>query len=208
MPEAVDGRTKRAEEAREQRRQQILDAALQTFAEDGYHGSSVSHIVKAAGVARGTFYLYFDGKEAIFRELLDELLATFRASIRGVDLKGGSMQDQLVAIVCDILRTTESNRRLTRIIFREAVGLDDETDQRLSAFYSELFGYIELSLRLGIAAGLVRPLADLSLEATCILGSLRAVVQRYIVDSDEAFDVESVAAAVVDHNLVGLFPRG
>lgn len=205
----VDGRTRRAEEAREQRRRQILDAALEVFAEHGYHGTGVSDLVAAAGVARGTFYLYFDGKEAIFHELLEGLLGTFRESIHGVDMGTGAkpVPAQLVAIVAGVLETSVSNRPLTRIIFREAVGLDEAVDARLDAFYGELFRYIELTLALGEAAGMVRPLTDRALEATCVLGSLRAVVQRFVVDSDEAFDVEAVARGVVEHNLRGLLPR-
>lgn len=202
----VDGRTRRAEEAREQRRKQILDAALEVFAEKGYHGTAVSDLVKAAGVARGTFYLYFDAKEVIFHELLEGLLATFRESIRGVDTAPGAatMEEQLVAIVADILRTTESNRPLTRIIFREAVGLDESVDTRLNGFYEELFRYVELTLTLGEAAAMIRPVPDKELVATCVIGSLRAVVQRYIVDSDDPFDPRAVARVVVDHNLRGL----
>lgn len=209
MSDAPDGRTRRAEEQRELRRRQILDAALTVFAERGYHGTAVSDLVEAAGVARGTFYLYFDAKETIFRELLDDLLATLRTSVRGVDVTGarGSMEEQLVAIVAGILRTTESNRPLTRIIFREAVGLDGEIDRRLRAFYEELFGYIALSLQVGEAVGLVRALPERSLVATCVLGSLRGVVERYVVDADAPFDTEAVARGVVDVALRGLAPR-
>lgn len=205
----VDGRTKRAEEAREQRRRQILDAALRVFAEQGYHGTAVSDLVKAAGVARGTFYLYFDAKEAIFHELLEGLLSTFRESIRGVDTAPGAptMEEQLVAIVADILRTTESNRPLTRIIFREAIGLDEAVDDRLNSFYKELYAYIELTLTLGEAAQMIRPVPDKSLVATCVTGSLRAVVQRYVVDEEGPVDVDAVARVVVDHNLRGLLVR-
>ena len=208
MSDAPDGRTRRAEEQRELRRRQILDAALTVFAEKGYHGTAVSDLVEAAGVARGTFYLYFDAKETIFRELLDDLLTTLRTSVRGVDVTGaqGSMEDQLVAIVAGILRATESNRPLTRIIFREAVGLDGEIDRRLRAFYEELFGYIALSLQVGEAVGLVRALLARSLVATCVLGSLRAVVERYVVDADGPFDVISVARGVVDVALRGVSP--
>ena len=208
MPE-VDGRTRRAEEAREQRRGQILTAALRVFAERGYHGAAVSDLVKAAGVARGTFYLYFDSKEAIFHELLEGLLATLRESVRGVDrsAEAPDAEDQLVGIIEDILRTVQSNRALTRIIFREAVGLDEAVDAILGGFYDELFGYIELSLQLGQLSSVVRTLPDAPLVATCILGSLRAVVQRYVVDTDETFDVHWVARGVVDHNLRGLLAR-
>ncbi len=40
------------------------------FAAKGYHGTRISDIIDAAGIARGTFYLYFESKSAIFLELI------------------------------------------------------------------------------------------------------------------------------------------
>ena len=70
----------------------------------------------AAGVARGTFYQYFDSKHAIFVELLDRLLDELRSSVSGVDPTAGadSFEAQLQAIIQSILETTLTNRPLTR----------------------------------------------------------------------------------------------
>lgn len=203
LPE--DGRSRRAAETREARRAQILESALQVFSERGYHGASVSDLVAAAGVARGTFYLYFDSKDAVFRELLDELLDHLRGSVVGVDLSPGApdLEVQLVGTVERILRTVESNRALTRIIFREAVGLDAEVDARMRAFYDSLTSFIATSLEVGRTLGVVGSV-DVDIAATCILGSLRGVVQRYVVDSEAPMVVERVARAVVTHNLRGV----
>src|SRR3954469_5105890 len=60
------------------RRSQLLDAARNVFAKKGYDDSTISEIVGRAGVAQGTFYLYFPGKEALagaFAEVLSERLA-------------------------------------------------------------------------------------------------------------------------------------
>ena len=203
-----DGRTTRAEAVREQRRAEILDAALQVFAEKGYHGTAVSDVVKAAGVARGTFYSYFDSKDAIFLELLDGLLQTLRDSVSGVERgpQAATTEAQLRRIVAGVLTTAKNNRPLTRIIFREAVGLDATVDDRLTQFYGELGTYLGAALTLGASVGMTRSVVDTEVAATCILGSLRAVVQRYIVASDADLDVGALAAAVVDFNLRGLMP--
>ena len=118
-----DGRVRRGQETREARRTQIKQTALRVFSERGYHETSVSDLVDAAGVARGTFYLYFDSKDAIFLELLDDLTAHLRSNVTGIDLSPSAapMFEQLHAIVVRILRTVVENRPLTRIIFREAV---------------------------------------------------------------------------------------
>ena len=70
----LDGRILRANARREHRRALILDSAVETFSTKGYHQTRVADIIKSAGIARGTFYLYFESKNAIFLELLEGLL--------------------------------------------------------------------------------------------------------------------------------------
>ncbi len=196
--------SKRARE----RRSQILERALGVFAEKGYHGASVSDIVRAAAIARGTFYLYFDSKEAVFHELLDALLATMRGSIRGVELGPGHapVESQLRAIVAQILRTTERNRELTRILFREAVGLDATVEAKLRAFHHGIHAWLVAALEEGEARGLIRP-SEREVVATCIIGAVRQVIDRLVVQADAPFDADAVAGAVVGFSLEGLAPR-
>ena len=65
--------TKQFEAIRQERRSEILDAALHVFAEEGYHSASVSRIAKKANVSKGLMYNYFDSKEAVLRTLMYDL---------------------------------------------------------------------------------------------------------------------------------------
>lgn len=199
-----DGRVRRGQETREARRAQIKATALEVFSRRGYHQTSVSDLVDAAGVARGTFYLYFDSKEAIFLELLEDLLGHVRTTVVGIDPRA-PMEGQLHLVVAGILTTLVHNRPLTRIIFREAVGLYAEVDERLHAFDDELHGWVARSLELGARLGKARAV-DPQVGAMCVVGSLREVVLRLVVAADEPFDVERVANALVDYHLGGLGP--
>src|SRR5687767_8928892 len=76
----------RATSRRERRRQEILSHARDVFAEHGYHETKIDDIVARAEVARGTFYLYFQDKRAIFEELVDALFARISQSIQRIDL--------------------------------------------------------------------------------------------------------------------------
>jgi AcrR family transcriptional regulator len=55
--------------ARPDRRESILDAALQCFVDRGFHGTAIPQIAKQAGIAAGTIYHYFDSKEALVNAL-------------------------------------------------------------------------------------------------------------------------------------------
>src|SRR5260370_34920734 len=61
-----------ADEARAARRDQIIAAAAECFARAGYHATTMAGIAEAAGVSKGTPYLYFPGKEALFIALYEE----------------------------------------------------------------------------------------------------------------------------------------
>jgi AcrR family transcriptional regulator len=205
----TDGRVRRGQETREARRTHIKERALQVFSEKGYHQTSVTDLVDAAGVARGTFYLYFDSKESIFLELLDELLSHLRSNIVGLDRSEGapSPQAQLHAITVRILRTAVDNRPLTRIIFREAVGLHATVDERLRAFDDELHGYVVRALGIGAEMGMIRSV-DPDVVSTSIAGALREVIHRYVVRSDASVDLDAIAGALLDQYLFGLLPFG
>jgi AcrR family transcriptional regulator len=206
MSEETDGRVLRGQASREIRHQQIKEAALQVFADKGYHNTSVTDLVAAAGVARGTFYIYFESKESLFLELLDDLVAELRAGIKGVDPAAeAGVRAQLPAVIGRVLHTVSDNRALTRILFREAIGLDAEVDERLAAFNDQIHDYVVRALRLGRAMGVVREELDLDVAADCIVGGVRYIVQRHIV-ADEASipDIERLSRGVVATYLDGV----
>jgi AcrR family transcriptional regulator len=63
-----------------ERKQQLLDHAAALFAERGYAETRVIDIVRAAGVAKGLFYWYFDNKESLFEELAASIRLRLRRS--------------------------------------------------------------------------------------------------------------------------------
>jgi AcrR family transcriptional regulator len=67
-----------------ERKQQLLDRAAELFAERGYAETRVIDIVRAAGVAKGLFYWYFDNKEALFEELAESIRLSLRRTQRAV----------------------------------------------------------------------------------------------------------------------------
>ena len=61
--------------------QRICDAAEELFAESGYYNTQISDIAKKAGIASGTFYIYFPDKISAFRSLLTEVRAFVESSL-------------------------------------------------------------------------------------------------------------------------------
>ena len=67
------------------KRERILQAAVKVFARNGFHATRVSEVAKAAGVADGTIYLYFDSKESLlvslFEDRVEKLLTFMREEL-------------------------------------------------------------------------------------------------------------------------------
>ncbi len=65
--------SKQNAEIRIEKRQQILDTAINLFADSGFHATSISSIAKEAGVSKGLMYNYFESKEALLYAITDEI---------------------------------------------------------------------------------------------------------------------------------------
>lgn len=83
MPASATAQDKRPRTARgEKTRRKLLDAAASEFAENGFHAGSISAITRRAGAALGSFYTYFDSKDAIFRALVSDMSEAVRVAAR------------------------------------------------------------------------------------------------------------------------------
>ena len=63
---------KQFEAIREEKRSKILDAALELFGREGYHNGSISKVAKKAGISKGLVYNYFESKEELVREIINQ----------------------------------------------------------------------------------------------------------------------------------------
>lgn len=70
-------RRARTDEQKQERKQALLDAAWTLFQESGYDEISITGVTKLAGVAKGTFYLYFKTKEELFIAIMEQLFVAF-----------------------------------------------------------------------------------------------------------------------------------
>jgi AcrR family transcriptional regulator len=181
----IDGRVSRAQRLRESRRAAVLGVARRLFSQKGYHATSIHHIIESAEIARGTFYLYFESKRAIFDELLDGLVATLQAQVKRIEVGPDAPPPvaQMDGIVDRVLKTLLDNREMARILLREAVGIDVDFDRKLAEFYGRIEAMIMGALNTGRQLGVIRP-CDAKVVARCVLGSIKEVVQWAFVEQD------------------------
>jgi AcrR family transcriptional regulator len=148
---------RRSKSAKTERREQILRAAGDVFSRRGYQQTTIDDIVAQAGVARGTFYLYFDDKRSVFSELTDRLGVQITTAIERIvtDDPTRPVANQVRDNIRAILRTCLTERAMTKVLLTDAPGVDPDFDRRLSAFYDTVVQLLTESLKDGQALGIV-----------------------------------------------------
>jgi len=192
---------------RELRRRQLLDAARDVFAEKGYVAATVDDVVARCGVARGTFYLYFDDKLDVFGALVSDFFSRVAGSIRPIDLSPGAPRprEQLRTNLHRVVGLALAEPRLVTITFGTAFGVDPALDERLARFYGALSTFMDETLQTGQQLGLVRP-GDRRLMLSIAIGGLQQLL-RDAVGGQVPSDEHALVDAVMDFLEGGLLRR-
>ena len=120
-------------------RNKLLDAAEQVFGEQGYERASIVEITRTAGVAQGTFYVYFESKKTIFIELVETLGTRLRRSL-GESISGLDNRLEIERIGFKaFLKFVEQHKHMYKIV-RQCEFVDEEVYR---AYYRRMAdGYV------------------------------------------------------------------
>lgn len=181
-----------------ERRQKILTHARDVFARRGYHDAKIDDIVAAAGIARGTFYLYFEDKRTVFEEIVDRAFTQIGMAIVRVDPNdtGRTVADQVYENIRRIVATLLGDRPTTKILLADAVGLDPTFDRKLQAFYEVVENLLVESLREGQDLGVVAP-GDARMFAYLILGAMKETLCQ-VVRRDAPYSEKEIVDGIYD----------
>lgn len=186
-----DAKAPRTERGRRTLRK-LLDAAAVEFGEKGFHEASVSSITRRAGVALGSFYTYFDSKDALFRALVADMSEMVRTSARSAISEGmGSLEIERAALAA-FLRFAAEHKEVYRII-DEAEFVDPASYR---THYETIAARFADRLRAGTASGDFREGLG-ELEAWAMMGINVFVGLRYVVwGAGEELSPDAVADGV------------
>lgn len=197
-------RSSRASEQRERRRVHILLAAAKLFGQRGYHGTSVADVIEAAEISRGTFYLYFDSKDAVFLELMEQFIQRIMSVVEVVDPEGASPTERIAENVRRVVEVVFEQRDLTVMVLREGFGVRPEVDEKLGRFYGFVREMLEGAMRNGARHGLTRKVDEV-LAATALIGAIKEVFLHELVLGHSHEDGrKAISEALVDFGLRGL----
>ncbi|USU04488.1 TetR/AcrR family transcriptional regulator [Sphingomonadaceae bacterium OTU29LAMAA1] len=177
----------------------LLDAAALEFGERGFHEASISAITRRAGVALGSFYTYFDSKDAVFRALVTDLSAQVRDHVAPAVRAAGDGIAAERAGLAQFIGFVREHKEIYRII-DEAEFVDPDS---FRSHYASTAERIDQRLRAAATRGEVR--SDVSdVHAWAIMGMNVFLGLRFGVWNEDRSveDVADLAASLLRHGLV------
>ena len=166
----------------------LLDAAAQEFGDRGFHEASISGITRRAGTALGSFYTYFDSKEAIFSALVRDMSGRVAQAAGAAMTPGSTGTDREREALTAFLAFARDHKEIYRII--DEAEFADPVSYR--AHYEGAAKRIAARLDQGAEAGAVRP-GDSEVRAWAIMGMNVFLGLRYGV-WDTARPIEEIAS--------------
>lgn len=170
-------------DSRKDRRRQedideILDAALQLFVQQGFRGTSMHQIAERAAFSVGKLYTFFPSKEDLFRGLQERGVAEFRDVFESLQDDGGRPLDELHAVLNAAFAFAATKRDIIRVEVAEHLGRVLDVDRPIHDLVRDR---VHQHLDRAVANGDLRPL-DTYLLATMILGAGEALVESLAGD--------------------------
>ena len=175
------------------RRRDLLDAAERSFAERGVHTTTVADITHAAGVAKGTFYLYFDSREQLLGALKERLVQRMVDAIAKDLTEAGDLGalERLDRVVVGVIEQQLTQRQLLGLTVQEPA--DAVTAERFAEASRHLIELIEAEIRTGMHAAQL-DVEDPEVTAAMIAFGLTGTVHHALLH-EEVFDRDRLVTA-------------
>jgi TetR/AcrR family transcriptional regulator, fatty acid metabolism regulator protein len=205
--QSASGRSRSADApALPHKRELILRAATDVFANRGFFNAQVADVARSAGIAAGTVYLYFRSKDdllvSIFERTMRDGLAEGRSAVAGI----ADPIERLRCLARLHLARLGRDRNLA-IVFQVELRQSTKFMERFSAtLLRDYLGLIRTAFADGQAAGLFRNAVNPTVAAKMFFGALDEMATNWIISS-RRYSLEADADAIVDLFVNGVKSR-
>ncbi len=180
-----------------ERRQAIIDAAMDEFIARGYAATRLDDVARRAGVAKGTIYLHFKDKEALFQELIRTALVPLIGRLAAPPPSGGSVRAALEGFAQTFAQEVVSTRRgdIVRLIVAEGARFPAIADFYYREVVSRGLAGMRALIELGISRGEIRQQGLAQFPQIVVAPALIAVIWQGLfgrhapLDATEMFRV-------------------
>ncbi len=201
---------KRRRRRKEARPAELIEAGLAEFAEKGFAATRMEDIAARADVVKGTIYLYFENKEALFKEAIRSRIEPVFADVQSViDAFPGTSEDLLRFVIAVLHEKIVQGdiRTILRIMISEGARIPDIVDFYYASTVMVAKRMLTEILKRGIERGEFRPDLPIDQPIVVVAPAIAASMWRMTFDRLDPLDPEAYAAAHADIILKGLLKR-
>lgn len=205
MNDTATNQASRALEARRgNKRERILQAALGVFAKKGYHDTQIAEIARAAGVADGTIYLYFESKEALLMSLFDDSVGRL-FEVMDRDLAAIQSPSEQMRHIIDVqLGLLENEPMLAELLTVNLRDVSRKLRDRVEPKFKAYLERIAAVVSAGQQAGEFRSDLEPMVLARALFGALDGLTLTWTGDGSEPGGLVHAADVVATLVLEGL----
>lgn len=168
---------------RELMRRDLLEAAVELIRREGAETLTVERVAEAAGVAKGTVYLYFETKQRLLEGAVERLLEPLVSEVSDVLDSDLPAEERLRRMAASNLRFFDDNRNLFRVFAQRRLDTRTRAEQTRSTHYQTVLEKTSRVVSDGAATGRFRAL-DPSSVAALWIEAITAVLVRRLMDPD------------------------
>jgi AcrR family transcriptional regulator len=182
------------------RRQAIIDAALDEFISRGFTATRLDDVAKRAGVAKGTIYLHFRDKESMFEELIRTALVPLIGRLHAPPAIGGSVRDAVEGFARVFIQEVASTRRgdIVRLIVAEGPRFPSVADFYYREVVSRGLAAMRALIELGIARGEIKQKNLASFPQILVAPAIIAVIWQSLFSRHAPLDATAMLRVHLD----------
>ena len=182
------------------RREAIVAAGLEEFVARGFAATRLDDVAKRAGVAKGTIYLHFKDKEALFEELIRTAIVPLVARLGAPPALGGSVRDMIENFARTFIQEVATTKRgdIVRLIVAEGPRFPDVADFYYREVVSRGLSGMRALIELGIARGEISNKNLARFPQLLVAPAIIAVIWQSLFDKHAALDANEMFRVHLD----------
>ena len=161
----------------------ILQAAIEVISEKGLDQTSIADIVKRAGVAQGTFYLYFPSKKDLIPAIAEDLLSLTLEKIKGETKKKNGFWEIIQTLIDENFELTKSYKEVIILCYSGLAIV--HSMEKWETIYTPYYNWLEEVLRSAISKGEIISEIDINWTARLIINLIENAAERFYIAEED-----------------------
>ncbi|UOE62724.1 TetR family transcriptional regulator [Priestia filamentosa] len=170
----------------------ILQASIEVISEKGLHKASISEIAKKAGIAQGTFYLYFKSKHDLIPAIADYLLTLTLKSVQEEVKERESFWDTLKVLIADTFKITEKHKDIIVLVY-SGLAFNHSLD-KWELVYEPYYSWLGNVMEKAVKQNEIRSTTNVKWTSKTIINLIENAAERYYIGQEQDQSLEKYKA--------------